>query len=260
MGGCVLQGKTRLPPRPAVLAGVSLIMVRFSGLVVLITVAVAIAGDKPASKQQEQLAKLQALIGSWRGVAQPQRGSAKDSWAEQADWAWDFSQSSPALVATLPKGKYFSRFRLTADDNGEYRLSATTSKNDQQQHYSGRLDDQNQLVLLAAQPSANPPRDDLPRRLTFRFTAGGDRLLLLMEKQAPNADSFARIAEIGYTRVGSGFGNVAQGRECIVTGGLGTIEVSHNGKTYYVCCTGCRDYFNANPEQTIAEYAAKKGK
>jgi YHS domain-containing protein len=79
-----------------------------------------------------------------------------------------------------------------------------------------------------------------------------------MEKHAPAADSFLRIAEIGYTRAGSSFGNIAQGRECILTGGLGTIEVTHNGKTYYVCCTGCRDYFNANPEQTIAEYTAKK--
>jgi YHS domain-containing protein len=229
-------------------------MVRIFGLVLLITVAAAIAGDKPDSQQQAQLTKLQALVGSWRGVAQPQRGSAKDSWTEQADWSWDFSQSSPALIATLSQGKYFSRFRLTPSNNdGEYHLAAATSKDEQQQAYSGLLDDQNQFILLADQP-----REDLPRRLTFRFTAGGDRLLLLMEKQGPAADSFLRIAEIGYTRAGSGFGNIAQGRECILTGGLGTIEVSHNGKTYHVCCTGCRDYFNANPEQTIAEYAAKK--
>jgi len=229
-------------------------MVRSSGLALLIIVAAAIAGDKPDSEQQEQLAELQTLVGSWRGVAQPVRGSAKDSWTEQADWAWDFSQASPALIAALPNGKYFSRVRLTTGNTAsEYRLSATTSKDQQQQDYSGRLDDQNQLVILADQPAG-----DLPRRLTFRFTASGDRLLLLMEKQGPAPDSFARIAEIGYTRIGSGFANVAQGRECIVTGGLGTIEVSRNGKTYYVCCTGCRDYFNASPDQVLAEYAAKK--
>jgi hypothetical protein len=229
-------------------------MVRISGLVFLIAFATILAGDKPDSKQQAQLTKLQALVGSWRGVAQPQRSSAKDSWTEQADWSWDFSQSSPALTATLPQGKYFSRFRLTPGKNeGEYHLAATTSKDQQQPTYSGRLDDQNQLILLADQP-----REDLPRRLSFRFTAGGDRLLLLMEKQGSAADSFLRIAEIGYTRAGSGFGNIAQDRECILTGGLGTIEVTHNGKTYYVCCTGCRDYFNANPEQVLAEYAAKK--
>src|SRR4051812_38152952 len=99
MGGCVLRSITRLP-RPFMLAGVSFSMVRFSGLVLLIAVAAAIAGDKPDSHQQAQLTKLQALVGSWRGVAQPIRGSAKDSWTEQADWSWDFSLGPPALIAT----------------------------------------------------------------------------------------------------------------------------------------------------------------
>ena len=44
----------------------------------------------------------------------------------------------------------------------------------------------------------------------------------------------------------------------LVTVGLGTIEVTHNGQTYHVCCTGCRDYFNENPEKVLAEYKAKK--
>jgi ribosomal protein L24E len=101
-------------------------------------------------------------------------------------------------------------------------------------------------------------REGCPVRLSFRFAAGGDRLLLLMEKAGTADGQFARLAEVGYTRQGSGFGkNVAQ-RECVVTGGLGTIEVTHDGKTYYVCCTGCRDYFNENAEKVLAEWAAKK--
>jgi YHS domain-containing protein len=30
------------------------------------------------------------------------------------------------------------------------------------------------------------------------------------------------------------------------------------GQKYFVCCTGCRDYFNANPEQALAEYKERK--
>ena len=119
--------------------------------------------------------------------------------------------------------------------------------------YSGKLDDQQQLILTAEQPS-----DDLPRRLSFRFVAGGDRLLLLMEKKGPSSDQLVRLAEVGYTRQGSGFGKNVTQRECVVTGGLGTIEVTHDAKTYYVCCTGCRDYFNENPAKVLAEYAARK--
>jgi len=29
--------------------------------------------------------------------------------------------------------------------------------------------------------------------------------------------------------------------------------------TYYVCCSGCRDAFNENPEKYIKEFNAKKG-
>jgi hypothetical protein len=225
-------------------------MIRFASSLVVCFALALIHGDQPPAKQQ--LAKLQSLVGSWRGVAQPIRGSAKDSWIEKADWAWDFSQAAPALIATLPQGKHFRRLRLTAGDNDEFTVVGTVASNDAELTYTGKLDGQQQLVLIGQAP------DGLPRRLTFRFVASGDRLLLLMEKRGATADTFQRLAEIGYTRSGSGFGNAAAQRECIVTGGLGNIEVSHQGKTYYVCCTGCRDYFNANPEQVLADYAAKK--
>jgi hypothetical protein len=81
---------------------------------------------------------------------------------------------------------------------------------------------------------------------------------VLLERQGASSDQFVRLAEVGYTRQGSGFGKSVAQRECIVTGGLGTIEVTHNGKSYYVCCTGCRDYFNENAEKVLAEFAAKK--
>src|SRR5438874_6962919 len=92
-------------------------MSRCYSVLALIVAATVLAGDAPADKQaasKERLAKLQPLVGSWRGVGQPQRSSTKDSWIEEADWAWSFAGDEPALVATLPKGKYFSQLRLTA--------------------------------------------------------------------------------------------------------------------------------------------------
>jgi YHS domain-containing protein len=35
-------------------------------------------------------------------------------------------------------------------------------------------------------------------------------------------------------------------------------EARHKGETYYVCCSGCRDAFNENPEKYITEFKAKK--
>ena len=44
----------------------------------------------------------------------------------------------------------------------------------------------------------------------------------------------------------------------IVTEGWGTMPVSYKGKSYYVCCTGCRDLFNKDPEAIIAEAAERQ--
>jgi hypothetical protein len=187
-----------------------------------------------------------------RGVAQPQRASTRDSWLEEAEWAWSFGKEGPALVAKLPKAKFFRELRLAAGKaEGAYTLIAKPSDGDAVD-YRGTIDGEQRLVL-----SADTPQTKLPQRLTFRFVAGGDRLLVLMERKAAG-DQFQRLAEVGFTRQGSGFGKGSSGRECVVTGGLGTIEVTHNGQTYYVCCTGCRDYFYEKPEEILAEYAERK--
>src|SRR5438132_381980 len=135
-----------------------------AGLALVVAVAL-VADDNPPSDAKERLSKLQSLVGSWRGVGQPQRGSTKDSWIEEADWAWSFDKDGPSLVAKLPKAKYFSQLRLTAGLNvGDFSLAASPTAHGEPIRYTGKLDDQGQLTLTADQP-----RDDFPRRLSFRF-------------------------------------------------------------------------------------------
>jgi hypothetical protein len=206
------------------------------------------------SAQKARLAKMQALVGQWRGVGQPQRGSTKDSWVAEADWAWSFEKGEAALVAHLPKTPYFDRLRLAAGEGQDgYILTATLAGDGGEVKYRGQLDDSERLVL-----TADKPPEGAPARISIRFVAEGNRLLVLLEKQGTASDALVRLAEVGYTRKGSGFGKSVSQRECVVTGGLGTIEVSFEGQTYYVCCTGCRDYFNDNPREVLAEYAARK--
>ena len=99
--------------------------------------------------------------------------------------------------------------------------------------------------------------DDQAER-AIRTVAEGKRLVVLLERRLGTSDKFLRVAEVGYTREGSGFGKGISDPECVVTGGYGNIVVTHKGKKYLVCCTGCRDYFNDNPEKVLAEYYAKK--
>jgi hypothetical protein len=211
------------------------------------------ADDAKPDDDKAQLAKIQQLVGKWRGVGQPQRGSTKDSWIEQADWQWSFAGGT-SLVGKLPEGKYFQKIKLVRGEKETgYTLLATPSDGSKEMTYAGTLAEGGTLQLTAAEP-----RDGMPSRISFRFVAGGDRLLVLLEKQGATANQFVRLAEVGYTRQGSGFGKGTSGPECVVTGGFGSMEVMHNGQKYYVCCTGCLEYFKESPDEVIAEYKARK--
>lgn len=227
-------------------------------LAALGVLALADDAPKPAESgleaQKGQLAKLQGLVGSWKGVASPIRGSTKDSWIEKADWAWKFSGKSASLAMQIGEGKYFSAAELQPGKNaGEYVLSAKTADGKATIKYEGTLDKEQKLTL-----TAKDAPEGMPSRCSFRFVADGARLIVLLEGPSAIGDGYARLAEVGFTRKGSGFGQGSTGPECVVTGGFGSIEVSYKGMKYYVCCTGCRDYFNESPEEVLAEYKARK--
>ena len=86
-----------------------------------------------------------------------------------------------------------------------------------------------------------------------------NRVTLLLEKRPEQQSFYTRVAEIGYQRNGTRLAVAGNsGPECVVTGGLGTISVTYKGKTYYVCCTGCRDAFQDDPEGILADYQKRK--
>ena len=206
---------------------------------------------KPES-EQELLSRIQVFVGSWKGVGQVRKGSTRGSWIEQSDWKWSFSKKTkrPALVFQSKKAKHIKQGIIHAH-RGKYELAVTTSKN-AKITYVGSLTKSGRLVFTRQSDKPGPAR------ISLRTVAKGKRLLVLYERSL--GTNYLRLAEVGYTRKGSNFGKGTAFVECIVTGGRGTMPVSYKGKTYYVCCTGCRDYFNENPAMVIAEYLAKKKK
>ena len=67
-----------------------------------------------------------------------------------------------------------------------------------------------------------------------------------------------RLDTIAHQRQGTSFAlsDADYGEQsCIITGGLGTATVAYKGKTYWVCCSGCRAAFEENPEKWIAAAA-----
>jgi hypothetical protein len=225
--------------------------------------ALAAAADAPRQKiadDKQALAPLQAYVGEWRGVGQRRRGSSRGAWREQSQWSWRFDEGRAELVADVTGGKYFSWLRLQAGDKpGQFLLLATpiaipTQEKDHAavRRFVGTRTDG--MLVLTAEKAA----EGQPARISMRLVAGGDRMVVLYQKQLGD-DRYARLGEVGATRKGSSFAKASSGGpECIVTGGLGTIAVEYQGKKYFVCCGGCRDLFDEDPAGVLQEYRQRK--
>lgn len=230
----------------------------------LLVVAAVIAGGLRLGAQTAQspeprstiaaLKNSQGLIGEWRGVGQPRRGSNAGSWQETALGAWQHAGKHPGIRWEVSGGKLWTSFLLTTGD--ETRPYEILMQVDAETERRYRGTQQNGRLVLESEPDAS---DDV-YRLTLTWL-GPDRCLLLSEKRQQQQSFYQRMAEVAYQRQGTKLAaKDGSGPECVVTGGLGTLAVTHAGKTYYVCCTGCRDAFNADPEGILAEFAARNKK
>ena len=228
---------------------------RLIRLTVALGLLAMLAADQPPTPTaaKQALTRLQGFVGDWRGVGQVRRGSTQGAWREECGWSWKFGEPQTALTFKTDDAKFLRDGAIQWNaTRGQYELAAHGTEEGQTVTYAGQLDDDGKLVLVAEEAP-----DSLPARLSFRQVAGGDRLIVLYERRA-GGNRYLRMAEVGYTRSGSNFGKGTSFIECVVTGGVGTIRVSHEGQDYYVCCTGCREYFDADPAGVLAEYRERK--
>lgn len=217
------------------------------------------SSDKPLTAEakaasQVGLEEFNGLIGGWRGAAQPVRNSTKGAWTEKAEWVWEIKKDSVAIRYEIKDGQALQVARLTYDpEKKTYHLTATLPDKSTRE-YAGALDG-NKLILDSAADAAG-----YVHRLTVT-QLNEKRTLVLFEKRPAAGERFSRVVEVGYTRDGTNLAVEGAGDpECIVSGGKGTMQIAYKGKNYWVCCTGCRDAFNDDPEGIIAEAAARTAK
>ncbi len=212
---------------------------------------------KPESKSAtiDALRDYNGLIGGWRGVGQPKRGSQQGAWQEKAAAVWELKAKSSGIRWNIDTGKHWKSALLGYDEKNKLFTLKATLPDDSTREYQGKLDDK-RLVLESA---ADEQTKEI-HRLTLTVL-NENRLTLLFEKRPEQQSFYTRVAEVGYQREGTRLAaSGSSGPVCVVTGGLGTIPVTHKGKTYYVCCTGCRDAFNDDPEGILAEYEKTRAK
>ncbi|MCA8990022.1 MAG: YHS domain-containing protein, partial [Planctomycetaceae bacterium] len=98
--------------------------------------------------------------------------------------------------------------------------------------------------------------DEMGRRFVFNQQNNNRYLLEVYDRRAGN-DQFFRVDTVSTQREGTSMALIDEGygeKTCIISGGLGTISVSYQGNTYYVCCTGCKAAFDEDPERWIARF------
>ncbi|HVJ87364.1 MAG TPA: hypothetical protein VM452_17025 [Caulifigura sp.] len=229
-----------------------------TGLIAAIVAFAVLADERPAadgvelSAQKAALAEFNPLIGKWRGVGQPRRGSTQGAWQETAEWIWDFSDHGVAIRVDFDKGKLAKTLRLKFNPAAKEYVGELTTAENEVETYRGKFQKDGVLVL------STPATGEEVRQITVT-RLNEKRTLVLFEKRAAAQASFNRVAEVGYTREGTRLARSdSTGPECIVTGGTGTMEVKYKGMTYYVCCTGCRQAFEDDPEGVIKEAAERR--
>ena len=203
---------------------------------------------------QAALEEFNGLIGGWRGAAQPVRNSTKGAWTEKAEWVWEIKKDAVAIRYEIKDGQALQTARLTFDPEKKTYHFTATLPDKKTRVYAGQLDG-NKLILDSQADDAGNVHRITVTQLNEK------RTLVLFEKRPAASDRFARVVEVGYTRDGTNLAVEGAGDpECIVSGGKGTMQVSYKGKNYWVCCTGCRDAFNDDPERILAEYEKTKAK
>lgn len=224
----------------------------------LVGAAAAATDEEDKLTPRQALRKCQDLIGEWKGTG-PFLGTReekdKNFWQETINWEWQFKGRDVWLRAELKKGKYYTAFELRFLAKKQvYELKATTVGKETHT-FEGVMKE---------------------RRLTFDRTDDktqhGERLVVSLlhhnrygyrfETRGKDQKVYTARYQVWATKQGIPFADEGEKIECIVSGGLGTMPVSYEGKTYYVCCTGCRDAFKDDPKKYIKEYeeAQKKKK
>ncbi|MFO0826025.1 MAG: hypothetical protein U0792_23380 [Gemmataceae bacterium] len=196
------------------------------------------------TKVKKALGEVQDFIGQWNLEGVQKDGAKTIAWKEKVSWGWNF-KGDPSLTVSFEegKGKYFSGGSLRYDVATKKYILALNATDKTEQVFEGKVVPTGGLKMERKDPKTGDVF-----RVTLSTLADGDKFQVKFEKQEGGKGLFNNMYAMNGLKEGAGGVGVKK-PECIVSGGAANIAVNFNGKTYYVCCTGCRDEFNANPKK-----------
>ena len=225
------------------------------GLVALFGLTASVSRTAESPKDMEaNKAALQAFndyIGSWKGDGETKTGKS-EFWKESMEWGWKFNKDGSAnLKIDFKDSKNFSKGELKfLPSTKKYQMTLTgTDKKDY--IYEGEI--KRKVLVLSRVEATSMDKYSL----SMSTTNEGALFNMEYTVQTGGKGVDKKIFLVRGKKEGV---SIAGGKknECCVTGGAGTSAVMYNGKTYYVCCSGCRDAFNENPKKIVEEFEKKK--
>ena len=225
----------------------------------------------PPEKQLDDVKKalkpIQVVLGPWHSIIDKTKSYEDLQWV----WDWKTDRAQPALTMTTKEGgEYFKSARLTYLVEDEKFQMTLTDKEGKPRVLQG---------VFTEEPTDKPGEDkkQTPQR-TFKLqlTETGDakdRWQIVMNQQDNNryllelarlrGSRFVRFDTAASQREGTSFAlddSDFKEKTCVISQGLGTMQISHKGKSYWVCCTGCKAAFEEDPEKWIAKFEAMQEK
>jgi hypothetical protein len=207
--------------------------------------------EKDRLAVKKALTDLQEFIGPWKGNGEF-AGDKKEIWKESMNWGWRFKGDDTWIAVEFADSKQFDKGELKYLPEKKLYQLTLSDKDKKELVFEGEVK-KKILTLTRVDPESKDKQ-----KLEMSTNNDGVRFILNYAVQAKGKGLDKKVFMVQHTKEGAAIGS-AKKNECVVTGGLGTMAVTFNGKTYYVCCSGCRDAFNENPKKFVDEFE-KKGK
>src|SRR5262249_15164518 len=173
-------------------------------------------------------------------------------------WSWLFQKGKAAgLSVAITGGKVITTGRLTFNEKHRcYRLEGMRAKPAGGPiAFEGKLDSSGKVLELEqVAPRTSPSEQSARWKLSIRPNSNFVRYSVWIDRLEPGSSSFGRFIDVGGTRQGECFAAgsaTAERPKCIVTGGAASMTMTYDGRSFPICCTGCRDEFNENPQKYL---------
>lgn len=231
----------------------------FAQAVLILSTLIPAMGPELPKSPKDALQPFNGLVGAWKATGYPE-GSREERqkgfWTETLAVEWSIKPDDFRMAVAIEKGKHFANWELRyLPAKAIYELVATTPTKDKLT-FTGPLSvgkQKEQFLTLDRTDTA--AKED--QRLVITLLHSNRFLYRFETKPAGTSTDYSRKYQVGATKEGEPFADVGQGPVCVVSGGVAKTPVMYKGKTYYVCCTGCKRAFDDDPETYIKEYEAK---